>query len=110
MRSPTEARIRAIPPAAARIPIERISSFSTSRTGPVVTASRGSRRAFAAAATNSAAPGTSARPLARWPSPVSGPMAIAATTPAMTPSFEFASTSSSSVRTTSGTSADFDTE
>ena len=37
-------------------------------------------------------------------------MAIAPTTPAITPSLEFASTSSSSVRTTSGTSADLDTE
>ena len=110
VRNPTEARIRAIPPAARRMPIERISSFSTACTGPTVTGSRGSSLACIVATMNSAAPGISASALAMWPRPVSGPMTIAATTPAITPSLELASTSSSSVRTTSGTSADFETE
>ena len=43
-----------------------------------------------------------------WSAPA-GATATAPASPAITPSFEFASTSSRSLRTTAGTSADFDT-
>ena len=103
------ARMSIIAADASRMPRERSSTFSDFCAGLAATTSRGRRRAESVAAPNSSIPTNSGIDTLALPSNVSGPMAMAPTTPDIRLSFEFASTSSVSLRTTSGTSADFDT-
>ncbi len=103
------ARIKVIAPDASTMPDERNSTFSDRWAGVSATTSLGSRRAVMVARPNSTMPITSGMPTAALPRSARGPMASAPTTPEIRPSFEFASTSSSSLRTTVGTSADLET-
>ena len=78
--------------------------------GPAATTSRGRRVAATSATAKSSAPypSVAALPNATWRR-AAGNTAATPEIPAISPSFEFASTSSRSVRTTLGTRADFDT-
>ena len=108
-QNPTEARSSAIALAARMIPADFSSTFSSRVAFLAATTSRGSRNAKTNAITKKIAPATSA------PSTPNTALANPATaappkpnTPAMSPSLELASTRSASLRTTEGTSADFE--
>jgi len=102
-------RIDIIAADASTMPADRSSSRSAASAGLGAIASLGSWRAAMVAAPKNATPISNAAAALKWPMPSSGPMASAPTSPEMRPSLEFASTSSSSLRTTLGTNADFDT-
>jgi hypothetical protein len=107
---PTHARKAAIAAAADRIALDASSRRSATPAGAGTARSRGSCRAAASAKANITAPYSSVAgvPMVTWSSSA-GSTATKPVTPAITPSLALASTRSRSVRTTDGTSADFDT-
>jgi len=108
--NPTDARSNTIAAAAScRLAVSK-SSVASSSVPASTGSSRGSRNAPPRATANSTAPYTNVadEPMVSCNAPA-GNTATVPATPAITPSFEFASTSSVSVRTTAGTNADFDT-
>ena len=108
--NPTQHRSSSIATAASCRLVDDSSMRWRCDAGPAATTSRGRRVAATSATTKRIAPypSVAALPNATWRS-AAGNTAATPAMPAISPSFEFASTSSRSVRTTLGTRADFDT-
>ncbi len=106
VRNPTTARSSAIADAARRMPPERSSAASTGCSRSAATTMRfGMFHAITAAPAKISAENATVACGLMTCRAIAGTMAMKPTSPAMSPSFEFASTSSLSLRTTLGTSS-----